>query len=492
MRERLAVRPGSNLGLAVGERATRKVLSWPRRYRRQAMIVDGGVALLAGALALRGRLNSHGHVPTSYVSLTLVLPFVWVACVALAKGYESRVIGIGADEFRRVLLAGFSLTGAVAIVSFVTSAKVARGYFVVAMPCVVAIDLVARYWMRKRLHRVRALGGYLRRAVAVGHPRDVATLIGELRRDVSHGVSVVGVCLAGGAEPDVALHGVPVQGGLTDVMSVVRQTDADTVAVLACPEMNGTELRSLAWELEKTGTDLCLAPALLDVAGPRTSVRSIAGLPLLYMDHAELTGVRQAIKSLFDWMAAAFAVALFSPLFLALAIAIKMGDGGSVFYRQVRIGRNGRPFKVYKFRTMVPNADQMKDSLLERNEVNGVLFKIRDDPRITSIGSFLRRSSLDEAPQLLNVLRGEMSLVGPRPWASRPYEEAASHGDQVRRRLAVKPGLTGLWQVSGRADLPWEESVRLDLRYVENWSLSLDARILWRTWSAVTRGKGAY
>jgi exopolysaccharide biosynthesis polyprenyl glycosylphosphotransferase len=491
MRERLTVRPGSSLGLAVGERATQRVLSWPRRYRRQAMVIDGGVALLAGVLALRSRLYIHGHVPTAYVSLTLLLPFIWVACVTLAKGYKARVIGIGADEFRRILNAGFSLTGAVAIVSFVTDAKIARGYFVVAMPCVVALDLVARYWMRKRLHRIRALGGYLRRAVAVGHPGDVATLINELRRDVSHGVSVVAVCLAGGAEPDT-VHGVPVEGGLTDVMSVVRQTDADTVAVLACPEVNGAELRNLAWELEKTGTDLCLAPALLDVAGPRTDVRSIAGLPLLYVDHAELTGVRQAIKSMFDWVAAAFAVALFSPLFAAIARAIKLGDGGPVLFRHVRIGRNGHPFNVYKFRTMVPNADRQKDLLLERNEVNGVLFKIRDDPRITRIGSWLRRWSLDEAPQLLNVLRGEMSLVGPRPWAARPYEEAASHGDHVRRRLAVKPGLTGLWQVSGRADLPWEESVRLDLSYVENWSLGLDLQILWKTWSAVTRGKGAY
>jgi exopolysaccharide biosynthesis polyprenyl glycosylphosphotransferase len=360
------------------------------------------------------------------------------------------------------------------------------------MPCVVALDLVARYWLRKRLHRFRALGGCMRRAVVVGHPKDVEALVNELRREPYHGLSVVAACLAGSGEPNPSLQGVPVHGGLADVMPAVRQTDADTVAVLACPEMNGAELRKLAWELEKTGTDLCLAPALLDVAGPRTSIRSVAGLPLLYVDHAELTGVRQAIKTMFDWLAAASAIVLLSPLFLAIAMAIRLHDGGPVLFRHVRMGRDGRPFNVLKFRTMVPNADQQKASLAALNEVNGVLFKIRNDPRLTPVGTWLRRWSLDEAPQLFNVIRGEMSLVGPRPWASLPYEEAAGYGNHVRRRLAVKPGLTGLWQVSGRADLPWEESVRLDLHYVENWSLALDLQILWKTWSAVTRGKGAY
>jgi exopolysaccharide biosynthesis polyprenyl glycosylphosphotransferase len=272
-------------------------------------------------------------------------------------------------------------------------------------------------------------------------------------------------------------------------MSAVRQSDADTVAVLACPEMNGMELRKLAWELEKTDTDLCLAPALLDVAGPRTSIRSAAGLPLLYMDHPDLTGVRQAVKNLFDRLAAISALVLLDPLFLAIAVAIKLGDGGPVLFRQVRVGRNGRPFHMYKFRTMVANAEQQKAQLEARNEGNGEFFKIKDDPRVTKAGSWLRRFSLDELPQLFNVLVGQMSLVGPRPALP---EEAARYGDYVRRRLAVRPGITGLWQVSGRSDLPWEEAVRLDLRYVENWSFALDLQILWKTWSAVIRGAGAY
>jgi exopolysaccharide biosynthesis polyprenyl glycosylphosphotransferase len=313
----------------------------------------------------------------------------------------------------------------------------------------------------------------------------------ELKREPYHGLTVVGVCLAGNREPyDASLQDVPVHGGLADVMRAVRQSDADTVAVLACPEMNGVELRKLAWELEKTDTDLCLAPALLDVAGPRTSIRSAAGLPLLYMDHPDLTGARQAVKSLFDRLAAASALLLLGPLFVGVAIAVKLGDGGPVFFRQVRVGRNGRPFHVWKFRTMVTDAEKRLAELQERNQCgDGVLFKIKDDPRITKVGSLLRRTSLDELPQLINVLVGQMSLVGPRPALP---EEAARYGDYVRRRLAVRPGITGLWQVSGRSDLPWEEAVRLDLRYVENWSFALDLQILWKTWSAVTHGDGAY
>ena len=349
----MAVRPDGRIGIAVGERASPSVISWTGRYLRQALVIDGAVALAAGLLALRSRLDHHGHVPAAYVALTFGLPFAWIACVALARGYEARVIGTGADEFRRIINAGIALTGAVAILSYATTARVSRGYVLVAMPCVVALDLVARYWLRKRLHRLRAQGGCMRRAVAVGHPKDVEGLINELRREPYHGLSVVAVCLAGTGGSEESLQGIPVHGGLDNVMPAVRQSDADTVAVLACPEMNGVELRKLAWELEKTDTDLCLAPALLDVAGPRTSIRSAAGLPLLYMDHPDLTGIRQAVKSLFDRLAAFSALLLLAPLFLGIAVAIKLGDGGPVLFRQVRVGRNGRPFHVYKFRTMV-------------------------------------------------------------------------------------------------------------------------------------------
>jgi exopolysaccharide biosynthesis polyprenyl glycosylphosphotransferase len=269
----------------------------------------------------------------------------------------------------------------------------------------------------------------------------------------------------------------------------VSRFGADTVAILACPEMNGTRLRELAWELEKTGTQMYVASALLDVAGPRTTIRPVAGLPLLHVDHAELAGSKQVIKAVFDRVSAALALMLLAPLFVVIALAVRMTDHGPVFFRQIRIGKNGAPFTVWKFRTMVIGAESRKAELLALNEGNGALFKLRRDPRITRAGAWLRRRSLDELPQLFNVLLGNMSLVGPRP--ALPVE-VAEYRDHMRRRLVVKPGITGLWQVNGRSDLSWDEAERLDLRYVENWSLALDLQILWKTLSAVIHGSGAY
>jgi exopolysaccharide biosynthesis polyprenyl glycosylphosphotransferase len=489
VRERLAVSPHAHVAMPTAVSGTADAGGWVGRYLRNAMVLDAAVALAAGLIALRGRYDSHGHVPAAYIVLTVSLPVIWLGTLALAGAYEPRFIGAGADEFRRVINAGLGLTSAIAILSYATRAEVSRSYVLIAMPCAVGIDLVARYALRKRLHRLRDSGACMRRAVAVGHPQAVADLVNELRREPYHGLTVIAACLAGAALRPDEIAGVPVLGGLDDVISAVRGSDADTVAVLACPELKPVQLRQLSWELEKTDTDLCLAPALLDVAGPRTSVRAAAGLPLLYVDHPDLSGLRQVIKGLFDKVAAASALLLLAPLMLTIALMIRLEDGGPALFKQVRVGKDGRPFRLYKFRTMVPEAEQQKAALQLHNEGAGVLFKIRDDPRITKIGARLRRWSLDELPQLINVLLGHMSLVGPRPALP---EEAAKYGDYVRRRLAVRPGLTGLWQIHGRSDLSWDEAVRLDLRYVENWSLAFDLLILWKTWPAVARGHGAY
>jgi exopolysaccharide biosynthesis polyprenyl glycosylphosphotransferase len=460
------------------------------------MVLDASVALVAGLIALRGRYEAHGHAPMEYVILTASLPVIWAASVALAGGYDGRLIGTGADEFRRVINAGLGLTATIAILSYATKARVSREYLFTAMLCAAILTLFTRYTLRKRLHRLRTHGACMRRAVAVGHTAGVIELVQELRREPYHGLSIVAACLAENAGGEhfgpVEVAGTPVLGSLDQVSEAVRESSADTVAILACPEMNTERLRRLAWDLEKSGTDLCLAPALLDVAGPRTTVRPAAGMPLLYVDHPDLSGARQVIKSVIDKFMALSALVLFSPFLLAVAVAIRMEDGGPALFSQVRMGKDGRPFRLYKFRTMVPDAEQQKASLASLNEVDGVLFKIRNDPRITRIGAWLRRWSIDEVPQLLNVLKGEMSLVGPRPWAVVPYEEAVKTTDHVQRRLAVRPGLTGLWQVSGRADLSWKESVRLDMRYVENWSFALDLQIMWKTLKAVIRKSGAY
>jgi exopolysaccharide biosynthesis polyprenyl glycosylphosphotransferase len=428
------------------------------------------------------------HPPLKYVLLSSLLPVAWVLLLRVLGGYDARFIGTGSDEFRKVLNAGWSLTAGVALLSYGLNNELSRVYLVIAMPVTVLLDLIVRYALRKHLHRLRSVGKCMSTVVAVGHPAAVADLVKELQRYHYHGLEVVAACLAGGTlVGEVA--GVPVVGDLDDTAEVVRRSGASTVAVLPSPEMDGVRLRQLAWELEKTGTDLCVAPALLDVAGPRTTIRPTAGLTLLHVDHPQLSGPRQVMKGLVDRVAAGVALLLLSPLMLVLAICVKLSDRGPALFKQTRVGKNGRSFKIYKFRTMVVDAERRLAELREMNEFDGVLFKMRRDPRVTPVGARLRKWSLDELPQLFNVLLGEMSLVGPRPPLP---DEAALYADHVRRRLVVKPGLTGLWQVSGRSDLTWEESVRLDLRYVENWSLALDLQILWKTVFVLIRGRGAY
>lgn len=466
---------------------------WIRSYVQGLVLIDLGCAAAAGALAVAVRfsemLTTSAAVP--YVAMTVGLPLLWVCAVALAGGYDRRFLGVGTEEFRGVVSTGMALTAIVALLSYGTKLDLARGYVMLALPAVTFLSLAGHYAWRKRLHRRRGSGECMRRVVIVGHRDTAREVLRQLRGEPYHGMSVVGVCLpphqCGSGTPDV--DGCPVLGDFTAIAQGVMSSEADTVAVLSCPEMDGAELRRLAWRLEKTGTELTVAPALMDVAGPRTSIRPVAGLPLLHVEHPQLDGGRRLVKGLFDRVAAAGALVVLAPLFFVLAVLIRRDSPGSVFFTQTRVGRDGTEFTVYKFRTMVVEAECQRALLASRNEHDGVLFKIRRDPRVTRVGTWLRRYSLDELPQLLNVIAGHMSLVGPRPPLP---EEVAQYRDDVRRRLVVKPGMTGLWQVSGRADLSWEESVRLDLRYVENWSLTLDVQILWKTWSAVVRGAGAY
>ena len=428
------------------------------------------------------------NVTAIYLGFSLALPVLWIVALWLAGAYDARFIGTGSDEYRKVLNAGVSLTATIAIFSYAVNLELSRAYVVIALPSVTVFDLFARFAMRKRLHARRVRGKCLHNVVAVGHELAVAALVSELGRDRYHGLTVVGACVVRPGECDEVV-GVPVYGGLDDITAAVKAFDADTVAVTACPEMDGVGLRSLAWELENTGTDLCVSPALLDVAGPRTTIRPTAGLTLLHVDHPQLTGFRLVLKGLFDRCAAAAALIMFAPVMAILAMTIWVHDRGPALFTQVRIGKDGREFRIYKFRTMVVDAEKRHEELIASNDSDGVLFKLRKDPRVTVLGARLRRWSLDELPQLFNVFLGDMSLVGPRPAVP---DEVAKYADHVRRRLVVKPGLTGLWQVNGRSDLSWDESVRLDLRYVENWSFALDLQILWKTISALTRGSGAY
>ena len=469
-----------------GRRSARRSSTWAKDYLRRAAVVDLGCATAGVFMAVQLRFGN--SVSQTYIALSLALPVLWIGALWLAGGYDVRFVGTGSDEFRKVLNAGVGLTAAVALFSYAVNLELSRSYVLIALPSVTLFDLIARYVIRKRLHKQRASGRCMLNVVAAGHELAVAALVSELQRDRYHGLTVVSACVARPAEcRDVA--GVPVYGGFDEVAEAVQVFGADTVAVLACPEMDGIRLRSLAWELEKTGTDLCVSPALLDVAGPRTTIRPTAGLTLLHVDHPQLSGLRLLFKDLFDRSLAAAALILLSPLLGVLGMMIWLHDRGPALFTQTRVGKDGRVFRIYKFRTMIVDAEQRKEELLARNDTDGLLFKLRKDPRITAVGTHLRRWSIDELPQLLNVLLGDMSLVGPRPALP---DEAEKYAEHVNRRLMVKPGITGLWQVNGRSDLSWDESVRLDLRYVENWSFALDLQILWKTISALLRGAGAY
>lgn len=447
--------------------------------------MDVVCALSAGLVGYGLRFGD--DFTTLYLVLACGLPLLWVPWLAGVGAHDGRFFGAGSDEYRKVLNAGVGLTAAVAIVSYATKFQVARGFVVITLPLLTALDLVARYYLRKRLHRLRGRGACMRRVVAVGHRPGAADLIRELGRSTYHGMQIVAVCAPLGGE--TVLGGVPVLGTLSQVPDVVRRAQADAVAVLACPEFDGIALRRLAWELEKTETEIFVAPALLDVAGTRTTIRPIAGLPLLHVDHPQLEGPTRLFKAIFDKALASAVLLLLGPLMLVIALLIRITNPGPALFVQVRTGRDGREFRMLKFRTMVVGADELKQELVAENLGDGVLFKLKKDPRVTRIGGWLRRYSIDELPQLVNVLRGEMSLIGPRPPLP---EEVRQYGQDVFRRLVVKPGLTGLWQVSGRSDLPWDEAVRLDLQYIENWSLVLDMQILWKTVIAVTSGSGAY
>jgi exopolysaccharide biosynthesis polyprenyl glycosylphosphotransferase len=281
---------------------------------------------------------------------------------------------------------------------------------------------------------------------------------------------------------------VPV-GGLGDALALAHELAVDTIAVTSASETAAQYLRTLSWQLEGTGIELLVAPGLIEVAGPRLHIRPFEGLPLLSVEQPRFEGWSRVVKGVADRTVAALALLVLSPLLLAIALAVGVSSPGPVLYRQERVGINGRSFTMLKFRSMVQDADRQVDALRDDNISDGLLFKLRSDPRVTPVGRWLRRLSLDELPQLFNILGGSMSLVGPRPPLP---SEVARYDSSVSRRLLVKPGLTGLWQVSGRSDLPWEEAVRLDLRYVENWSLALDLLILWKTARAVLSRSGAY
>jgi exopolysaccharide biosynthesis polyprenyl glycosylphosphotransferase len=458
---------------------------WERALVRWLLAVDFAAAAVAAVVALNLRFGQGAD--RFYLLATIAFPFLWVAGNALARAYEPRFLGTGSEEYRRVFDSGIRLLAATALVAFATQYDVARLYVLVAFPTAVVLCLVGRYAARQVLHRQRRAGRCQHAVIVVGRERSCAELVRQLRRESYAGFSVVGACVdrPQGAE----VEGVPVVGTSRTIAEALRRTGADTVAVGAWSDLTQGDLRRLSWELEGTGVDLVVAPSLTDVAGPRIHIRPVSGLPLLHVEEPELTGGRRLLKGAVDRGLASLVLLLMAPMLLIVGVAVRIDSRGPALFRQTRVGVDGRTFRMYKFRSMRVDAEQRLAELQAANENDGLLFKIRDDPRVTRLGRLLRRYSIDELPQLLNIVKGDMSLVGPRPPLP---QEVDRYLPDVRRRLLVRPGLTGLWQISGRSDLSWDESVRLDLDYVENWSLALDFMILWKTVFTVLGRQGAY
>jgi len=475
--------------VAAPVRLGRRPLGAERRYLRSLVVSDGVVAVMAASLSLLVRYGVDGEPPLTPLAVSLAFTPIWLGVLGLARAYEPRYLHVGSEEFRRVIDAGVWLSLAAALLSYSLQVPLARGYLLLLVLTATTGTIASRLACRKRLHHRRAAGaGWMRRTIVAGHDRSVHRAVRELRRTRWHGYEVVGVCLKG--SPRTGAFDVPVTEGLDNLVEAVERADADAVVVLPCRHLDGEAVRRLGWELEGAGTQLLVAPGLVDVAPERTTVSLVGAMPLVHIAHAELRGVRRLAKDTFDAVVAAAALLVLAPLLLAVMVAIRLDSPGPALFRQERVGRDDRRFVMYKLRTMVVDAEDRRAALVPHNQADGgVLFKLHEDPRVTRVGRWLRRFSIDELPQLFNVLLGEMSLVGPRPPLP---SEVRSYPSDVRRRLAVKPGLTGLWQVSGRSDLPWEEAVRLDLQYVENWSLMLDLSILWRTTRAVLSRAGAY
>ena len=465
--------------------------AWAAAYASILVAVDCAAIFLGLVTAYFARFAGTDPEAVPGFSYTLILALagpLWLALLVVHRCYDSRMFGAGPAEFRRVVLATIRLFGGTALVCFMAKLPLSRAFLAAALVVGLSLLLVGRYAARRWLHYKRRRGQWCRRVVAVGRPSDVDELARVLAREPVAGYAIVGGCFPGVEDSDVTPGGVPSLGPLTGVVNAARAAQCDTIAVTASPSITTSTLRRLAWDLEGSGIALVVAPALTDVAGPRISIQPVAGLPLLHVDEPALGALHRIIKRVMDLTLVSLALAVLLPLFAVIATVVKVTSRGPVIFRQTRVGRGGDEFVVYKFRSMHVDAEK-RLAQLKRNDADGPMFKLRADPRVTAVGRWLRRFSLDELPQLWNVVKGDMSVVGPRPPLPREVE---SYADDVRRRLLVKPGITGLWQVSGRSDLSWDDSVRLDLYYVENWSPVLDMVILVRTVVAVVRGMGAY
>ena len=471
--------------LSDAESAGHRWLDVAPRYARSAVVLDAALSLGIGVSMFAAGLQFE---PTG-AAWTAAVAVTFLVTLAASRGYDRHMFGDGPGELQAVMRAGGLAAAVLAMVAVVVDINVPRTLVFVQLPMIVLAVALGRHLMRRSLHRRRAAGRAMSRTIVVGDPDSVERVVSDLRVAPYHGYEVVGICLPGSAELDavVAPAGARLLGALADVPQVAYDHAADVV-IVAGGELSGEPLRRLSWALGRVNAQLVVAPGLVEVLGPRVSLRPTAGLSLLEVETA--TPRRRMIaKSVLDRTLGSLLLLGALPLIGLAAVAVRATSPGRAFFPQQRIGIDGRPFTMWKLRSMYVDAEKRRVGLLAQSDRDGLMFKMRDDPRVTRVGKTLRRLSIDELPQLLNVVLGDMSIVGPRPPLP---EEVDGYRDRVLRRLHVRPGLTGLWQVSGRASLSWDESIQLDLRYVDNWSIAMDLLILWKTARAVLGGSGAY
>ncbi|NMR28223.1 sugar transferase [Crystallibacter degradans] len=468
---------------------------WCRTYQSHLHASDSLV--ITAAVGVSGMvLYGLEPAPTQvtwllYVSTSSFIAGAWLAMLELFRTRDRSLIGVGASEYKQVLRATLATFGLLAAAFVLLNTVHFRGFFLLDLPIGVSLLLFTRWLWRRHLNKHRAFGRYLSDVLVLGRSKDVKYVATQIEKYTGATYQVVGAVLEETDLDSVIVCGRNIRnvGNLDDVESAIASSGADAVIVAGDIRGGGVYIRDLGWQLERSSTEIVLASSLTNVAGPRIRIRPVEGLPLMHVELPYFEGGKHVIKRAMDIVISAVALLILAPLLVALAIVVKLDSDGPALYRQDRVGRRGKLFRMYKFRSMVQTAEQELAQLRDHNDGNGLLFKIRDDPRVTGPGKWLRKYSLDELPQFYNVLRGEMSLVGPRPPLP---SEACNYQGHVHRRLFIKPGLTGLWQINGRSDLDWEEAVRLDLYYVENWSVTGDLMIMWRTFNVMLKPVGAY
>ncbi|MCL8027589.1 sugar transferase [Nocardioides bruguierae] len=473
-------------------------VSAPSRMLRylptSALIIDATIIVLIGALAVTGRreLPLFGEPASVEMSLVIAGPLIlfgWLLAVALNGGYRKDVFGAGLDEFKRVLNGSLIAAGLTGVVSYLAKFDLSRGFFVLAFALGVPLLLMGRWSLRRALHAARVRGALRQRVLLVGTRAHVDETFSVLRREKWLGYQVVGALTPEWDLSEETPMGLPIVGNANEAAAMAMDAQADALFFAGGSVGSSSQLRRTVWELEKHHIDVVVAPSVSDISNERVRIRPVGGLPLMHIDPPTWSDASRWGKRTFDIVGSAALILAFLPLIAFASLQIWLFDRGPVLFRQTRIGKDGEEFKCFKFRTMVVNAEALVADLQKQMGQSALLFKMKDDPRITKPGSWMRRFSVDELPQLFNVILGDMSLVGPRPQVRK---EVDLYDSAMSRRLHVRPGMTGLWQVSGRNDLTAEEAMRLDLYYVDNWSMIQDIAILCRTLGAVLASRGAY